>query len=338
MQDRTYRRLSLEEWRRLYVMYFSGKKLQEISAELGRDPRGVRSALNRYPLPWYLRRRASPLDWARYAYDRAQDARSRARRRERLKCKFIRDYVEEKLALGWTPELIAGRLRLEHPGYKISYEAIYEWIFKERRDLKKYLLRAGKPKRGKPGAREYPKRQPAAPKRSIEQRDAAANERSAVGHLESDQMVGSGSACVLNLAERSSRFIRLRKVDNLQSKTVNRVLNGLLTATPKGAKNTLTQDNGSEHARHDELERDTKILVYFCHPYCASERGTVENRNGIVRRYFPKGTNFDNVSEVELLAVQNKINSTPMKLLGFRTPEEVYQEQLRQLLETKKAA
>ena len=336
MQERNYRRLSLDEWRRLYLMYFNGKKLQEISVCLGRDPRGVKAALKRYPLPWYLQKRAGPLDWARYAYDRAQEAQSRSRRHQRLKCKFIRDYVEDKLELGWTPELIAGRLSLDHPGYKISYEAIYEWIFKERQDLKQYLLRAGKPKRGKPGAREYPKRQPAAPKKSIEQRCAAANKRREVGHLESDQIVGAGSTSVLNLAERSSRFIRLRKLVNLQSKTVNRVLNGLLTATPKGAKKTLTQDNGPEHARHDELERDTKILVYFCHPYCAPERGTVENRNGIVRRYFPKGTNFDNVSEAELLAVQNKINSTPMKLLGFRTPEEVYYQQLQRLI--KKAA
>ncbi len=299
--------------------------MQEIAWVLNRNRRTVERALIRFKPPWYMKL-ASPYDKAKYSWDQAKLMRSAPRKREWLKCKFIRDYVEEGLRGKISPELIAGRLSVFHPEYSISYEAIYEWIFRERRDLAKFLLRAGKKRQGKPGARAYPKRQPAAPKKSIDIRFEEANNRSRLGDSESDLIVGGcGEACLLVFVDRRARQLRLRKLPNRKAETVRQALVEIMHRIPKHLRHSLTQDNGSEHALHAELEKALGISVFFCHPYSAWERGTVENRNGIIRRYFPKGTNFNLVTDEQVQWVEDKINSTPMKLLGFLTPDEFYQ-------------
>jgi IS30 family transposase len=331
MKEKKFERLSLEEWQLLFVMKGRGVKIREISRILRRDRRALERALKRYPLPWHRKERG-PYDEARYAYERALEERSKSRQKQRLKNNIIREYVELKLKSGWSPELISGRIERDHPGQSISHEAIYEWIFEERPDLKKYLLRAGKPKRGKPGARAYPQRQPSAPKKSIELRPVQANERSRVGDNESDLIVSNKSdACLLVVVDRRLRRLRLRKLKNRQSETVRAALVAILLMVPKALRHTLTQDNGSEHALHAELERVTGISVYFCHPYSAWERGTVENRNGVIRRFFPKGTDFALISDDDVAQVEQTINSTPMAVLNFMTPEEAYEQELLKL-------
>jgi IS30 family transposase len=306
-----------------------GLEIQKIAAELRRDRRSVERALRRYPVPWHMEP-AGPYQKAKYAWEQSLKKRQSVRKRQRLKSRFVREYVEKKLREGLSPELIAGRLEKEHPGEKTNYESIYEWIFKERPDLKEYLLRAGKPKRGRPGARSYKRREPAAPKKSIEARPKEANERRRLGDKESDLIVsGKSDACLLVVADRRSRQLRLKKLSNRKAETVKAALVALLIVTPKHLRLTLTQDNGSEHALHAELERVLGIEVFFCHPYSAWERGTVENRNGLIRRFFPKGTDFALVSEAEVARVEALINSRPMKILDFFTPDEFHNEELR---------
>lgn len=324
-----YHRLTLAEWQTLFEMASRGRTVREIAKALNRDSRGVQKALLRYPLPWHHKERG-PLYQARYAWEQAGHKRSAARKRERLKNRFIRKFVEEKLEEKLSPELIAGRLSKLHPEHSISYEAIYEWVFKERQDLKKYLLRAGKPRRGKPGARVYKRRAPAAPKKSIESRPREANERSCIGHKESDLIVSSKSdASLLVMVDRKLRKVRLKKLPNRKAETVKAALVAMLMGIPAHLRHTLTQDNGSEHALHAELERVTGVKVYFCHPYSAWERGTVENRNGIIRRFFPKQTDFALVSDEELMRLEKRINSTPMVVLDFLTPDEAEEIELK---------
>ncbi|MCC6954137.1 MAG: IS30 family transposase [Deltaproteobacteria bacterium] len=324
-----YHRLTLEEWQRLYVMKGRGLGIREIAEVLGRDRRSVSRALQRYHVPWHMKN-VGPYEKAKHAWDESLRSRRGPRKRQRLKSGFIRKYVEEKLKAGLSPELIAGRLQREYPGEKTNYESIYEWIFEERPELKQYLLRAGKPKRGKPGARAYKKREPAAPKKSIEARPLEANQRCRLGDKESDLIVSAKSdACLLVVTDRRSRQLKLKKVPNRQAETVKAALVSLLVVIPPHLRRTLTQDNGSEHALHAELERVLGISVFFCHPYSAWERGTVENRNGIIRRYFPKGTDFALVSDAEVARVEALINSRPMKLLDFFTPEEFHQQEAK---------
>jgi len=334
---RKYKRLSLAEWQRMFEMQRRGKSEQDIADDLDRDVSGIKSALLRYPLPWHHKERG-PLYQALYSYEESIKARSKPRQKQRLKNQFIRDFVEEHLKLGWSPELIAGRLSKLHPEHKTNYDSIYEWIFLDRPDLKVYLLRAGKTKRGKPGARAYPKRQPAAPKKSIDSRPTVVNNRKRIGDKESDLIVSSKSdTCLLVLVDRKTCQARLKKIRNRQAETVKAALVELLIKIPKRFRHTLTQDNGSEHALHAELENILGIDVYFCHPYSAWERGTVENRNGLIRRTFPKGTDFSLISDEEIQRVQDLMNSRPMVKFDFLTPDEFHNQEEARLLKKKAA-
>jgi IS30 family transposase len=324
-------RLSLAEWQTLFEMEARGESIQRISKILGREEGNLKAALKRYPLPWHQKQRG-PLHKALHSFEQARQKRSAPRKRERLKSKFIQEYAEQKLRAGLSPQLIAGRLKREYPEHSISHEAIYQWIFEERQDLKGYLLRAGKPKRGRAGARAYRRRPPAAPKKSIELRPVPANERTELGHAESDLIVSAQSEVALLVAvDRRSRKVRLRKVRNRQAETVKAALVAMMICLPSELRRTLTQDNGSEHALHQQLEAVLGISVFFCHPYSASERGTVENRNGLIRRYFPKGTDFATVSDEEVKRIEDIINSRPMAILDFMTPEEFEAEELMKL-------
>jgi len=333
---KNYKRLSLAEWQRMFEMQSRGSLVPEIAADLKRDPRGIEPALVRYPLPWHHKERG-PLYKALYSYEQALKKRGASREKGRLKNAFIRDFVEKGLKEGLTPELIAGRLHKLHPEYKTNYESIYDWIFEERPDLKQYLLRVGKSNQGKPGGRAYKQRQPAAPKKNIDSRPKVVNQRKRIGDKESDLIVSSKSeVCLLVMVDRRSRQVRLKKISNRLSETVKAALVAMLIVIPEEFRHTLTQDNGPEHALHAELETVVGMDVYFCHPYSAWERGTVENRNGLIRRWFPKGTDFDKISDTEIQRVEDKINSRPMVILNFLTPDEFHNEEEIKLL--KKAA
>jgi IS30 family transposase len=329
---KNFKRLSLAEWQRMFEMQSRGSSVQEISLDLKRDRRGIKSALERYRLPWHHRERG-PLYKALHSYEQALMKRGRSRKKGRLKNQFIRDFVEARLKEGLSPELIAGRLNKLHPEHSTNYESIYEWIFEERPDLKRYLLRAGKSNQGKPGGRAFKQRQPAAPKKSVEVRPAIVSERTRLGDKESDLIVSSRSdACLLVMVDRKSRQVRIKKLSNRLSETVKAALVAMLIKIPKEFRHTLTQDNGSEHALHAELERAVGMDVYFCHPYSAWERGTVENRNGLIRRWFPKGTDFNLLSDTQIQEVEDLINARPMVCLDFLTPDEFHnQEEERQM-------
>lgn len=320
----------------MFEMQGRGSSVREIATDLRRDPKGIRLALKRYPLPWHHKERG-PLYKAIYSYEQALKQRAATRKRYRLKNQFIREFVEARLKEGLTPELIAGRLSKLHPEHKTNYESIYEWILEERPDLKQYLLRVGKSNQGKPGGRAYKQRQPAAPKKNIDTRSELVNRRDRIGDKESDLIVSSKSeACLLVMVDRKSRQVRLKKLPNRLSETVKAALVAMLIVIPEKFRHTLTQDNGSEHALHAELEAVVGMDVYFCHPYSAWERGTVENRNGLIRRWFSKGTDFSKISDAEIQEVEDKINSRPMVILDFLTPDEFHNKEEKKQL--KKAA
>ncbi|MBF0479997.1 MAG: IS30 family transposase, partial [Candidatus Omnitrophica bacterium] len=243
---------------------------------------------------------------------------------DRLKNDFIRDYVHEQLKEQWTPELIAGRLKEDHPGYSISHEAIYQYIYEDAPELKKYLPRSHrvrkKRKTGKASAvNRIPERV------SIEQRPQQANDRSQFGHWEADTAVSRQSlASLAVLAERVSRLTKLKKIGHNNAKDFsNAVIEQLKFISPSKRK-TITYDNGKENMNHQNINASLGTQSFFCNPYHSWEKGSVEQIVGLVRRYLPKKTDFAKVSDDQIAYIEHQLNSRPRKCLGFKTPYEVF--------------
>lgn len=323
------KRKPLTIWDRQYLLQMRarGHGIREIARRLGRNHSVVSRCVRSLPYSPYLVS-LTALEKAREMDRRARGNRRKPRKKERLKCPQIRHYVEEKLKLGWSPELIAGRLPLDRPGQKTNYESIYQWIYRERSDLIPYLLQASKEKKRKrSSSRKQRYKQPKEPKQSIEQRPKAVDNRNHPGDWEGDTLVSKQStAALFNLVERTSRYIVLEKICDLSAESGSDAMISVLENVPPGLRQSVTLDNGPENSAYQKVDEALGTNTYFCHPQCASERGTVENRNGFIRRYFPKKTNFALISDEEVRRIQNIHNHRPMKCLEFRTPHEVFWE------------
>jgi len=314
-----YRHVSRDERGKIMFMSRWGKNCSEIATLLGR---------HRSTILHELRRNVSQYDSC-YADESAQiwadRRRERASHRGRLRDAGIRSYVEEKLKVGWSPELIAGRIRLELPGSSISHESIYQYIYHlELPARKEYIrcLRRSHVHRRKRGTGSG--RKSRIPSRiSIDDRPKAVALRKQMGHWEGDSMVSSRNSTVLySLVERKTRLVRLVRVRGRDGTKTAKAIVRKLRSLPAAARRTLTVDNGFEHSRHGDVTRAIGTRCYFCDPYSAWQRGTNENRNGLIRHYFPKGTDFARLTKAEIDRVESAINNRPMKCLGYRTPLE----------------
>lgn len=321
------KKLSKEERLLLYKMRRLRYSIRAIARELDRSHSTVLRELARNA--GVIGPHADYYSLAEQAQEAAHRRRSEASKRKmRLKCQEIRCYTELHLKQAhWSPETIAGKLTLL--GYPITAEAIYQYINVERPDLKSCLLIAGKFRRRRRSGKKNRRRiQPAAPKRSIEFLPEQAKQRLTIGHFELDAMVGTrgGSGAVIqNKVDRKSRKLFLDKAHSLESfEYAEVVIARMERDVPPHARLTILQDNGSEHAQHQLVDACLGTVSHFCHPYCASERGTVENRNKILRRFFPKGTDFDDIPHEYLQWVEDYLNNMPMKVLGFMTPNQVW--------------
>lgn len=305
--------------------------MRAIARELGRSPSTILRE---------LKRNAAAVDKHADCYTRATQAQAASherrsaasKRKMRLKNETIRHYVELHLREAlWSPETIAGKLTLL--GYAISYEAIYQWVNEERPDLKQYLLVSGKAqRRRRSGKRHRRLKQPAAPKRSIELLPEAAKARASIGHLELDAIVGRrGGAVIQSKIDRHSRKLFLDKALGLNSDDYADILIARMKRdVPLGVLQTILQDNGAEHAAHSRVDAELNVQSFFCHPYCASERGSVETSHRGPRRFLPKGSDFDGIPEDFIEWLEDQHNNRPMKVLGFKTPNQVWAEGLAQ--------
>jgi IS30 family transposase len=256
-------------------------------------------------------------------------------RKLRLKNGFIRRYVVTKLKDGFSPEQIAGRLHKEYPEESISHEAIYQYIYnlayKEGRgymkpfyhDLRPYLKRRHK-RRGQRGMRRVQRIfRPHGP--SIDLRPKEVDKRKTVGHWETDSMVSKKSIVGLNtIVERKTGLVFITKVSDGTAEETKIAVQKRLGALPENLRQTITSDNGSENAMFDSVMTELGILWYFAHPYHSWERGTNENTNGLIRWYFPKGTDFATIPDETIKAVEDALNNRPRKRLGWKTPLEAF--------------
>jgi len=255
---------------------------------------------------------------------KAQRRRSERPWVAKMQRREVRRYVTERLRKRWSPDQIAGRSRREFPHDRrrqISAPTIYAWIRAEEargKHWERYLRRRG---RKRP---EWEKRGRLPTSTSIEGRPAVVDRRSRYGDWEGDTIVGAhrrGGA--VTLVERKSGYVLLGKAENLQAATVRQVAAERYASVPPALRKTLTLDNGKEFAEHEQLEAEAKIKVYFAKPYSAWQRGTNENTNGLVRSFFPKGTDLANMHEHRFTKVEQLLNDRPRKRLGYRTPNEI---------------
>lgn len=259
--------------------------------------------------------------------------------KQELKNPDVYAYVTKHLRKGWSPEQIAGRLRMkypENPHWHICHETIYEWIYKqdEQNDegfyWREYLRRKQKKRKKQKGRGVHRGRIP--DRISISQRSKAANHREEFGHWEGDSIEGKrkGSGAGLHTeVERMSRKIKAEKVKDLSSKTALRAQVKIFGSEPWVAIRSTTLDNGKETHEHYKLRSKFEMDTFHAHPYSSFERGTNENGNWHIRYYYPKGTDFAKVPRWELQEVIEEINNRPRKILGFKTANEVYDQLLQ---------
>jgi len=252
----------------------------------------------------------------------------------KLKNETVRLYAAEKLKLGWSPEQISIRLPIEHPGQTISHEAIYKYIYGQIHrggngiikqgceDLRKYLPRRHKRRRTKGFRKARKLERPILP--SIENRPKEVDKRKIIGHWEDDCLVSRASVGRLKtINERVSGVVLIGKMNNGSVAESNRVVCGRLKEFPSEYRKTLTRDRGIENMGWLDIERTLSLNVYFARAYCSQDRGSNENLNGLVRRFFPKKTNFAKVSDDEVRRAEYLLNTRPRKRFDGKTPLEV---------------
>ena len=303
------------------IAFWLGSKLslREIARRLGRSQSSISDEIKRNSTKGIY----TPIN----AQIRADKRKKMAGRRHYLKDKETASYVIEKLNLGWSPELIDGRLKLEK-GYRvISYECIYQYVYSKLSRSKKLwqLLTLKRKKRQKKEGRKVSRVRIPNPV-SIHLRGETIDSRKTFGHYEGDSIIGRylKSKVIHTEVERQTRYLFALVVD---SKTSIDTVNAQIKIFNNIPVLSVTTDNGLEFAKHEQLNR-LGIDTFFADPYCSGQRGTNENTNGLIRRYLPKKTSFDELAQTKLDSIVWAINNRPKKVLKFHTPQEAFDKQL----------
>jgi IS30 family transposase len=300
----------------------AGHCVRSIAASLGRSPSTVSREINRNS--GQQRYRANKAEQA--AWDRAHRPKT---------CKLVQNralarVVASKLKKRWSPNQIAGWLKHRYPNdenFQVSPETIYRSLFIQARGaLKKELLTHLRRTRAMRRSRHHTQKTDdhgrISNTISISERPASAEDRAVPGHWEGDLLFGANNSQIATLVERHTRYVMLAKVKSKDSETVINALIKQAHKLPRELYKSLTWDRGSEMADHSRFTLTTDIKVYFCDPQSPWQRGSNENTNGLLRQYFPKGTDLSNHSQAKLNAVARQLNERPRKTLDYETPAE----------------
>ena len=317
------------------IAIFIGQRIgiREIGRRLGRSPSTISRELARNGP---VRRRGYR---ARGAQHKAEVRAKRPQVSKLARCPRLRCYVQDKLTCDqrWSPEQIARRLPVDFPDdeqMRISHEAIYRALYVQprgtlRRDLAKHL-RTGRTKRKPNRQPDARRKRPIPPELMISARPAEATDRAVPGHWEGDLIIGANSGSAIGtLVERTTRFTLLLHLPHDHgAEAVRDALIATIVTLPEALRRSLTWDQGVELGRHAEIKFATDLAIYFCDPHSPWQRGTNENTNGLLRQYFPKGTNLAVHGPDELARVAAGLNGRPRKTLGWKTPAEALQQLL----------
>ncbi len=314
--------LTLAEREEISRGVVAGHSLRSIAASLGRAPSNISREITRNG--GRRRYRASEADLA--AWDRAY----RPKRCKLADNRALARIVARKLRKLWSPEQIAGWLKRTYPddeNFQVSYETIYRSLFIQARGaLKKELLQHLRRRRATRRSRHHTQKTDNHGRIldtvSISERPASAEDRAVPGHWEGDLISGSGNTYIATLVERHTRYVMLAKVGDKKTETVINALIKQAHKLPRELYKSLTWDRGKEMADHKRFSLATDIDVYFCDPNSPWQRGSNENTNGLLRQYFPKGTDLSVHSQAKLNAVARQLNERPRKTLDYETPAE----------------
>lgn len=328
-RHRNERALSASDREEISRALCCGTSMRSIARQLGRPPSTV------------TREVARNGGRARY---RAADADAQATRNalRPKRCKLagnreLRMVVASKLRQEWSPEQIAGWLKLQNPDedrMQISHETIYRSLYIQARgvlkkELQYHLRTQRKFRRAKNATNAAPKGSRIADTVSISERPASVEDRAVPGHWEGDLISGARNSHIATLVERTSRFTMLVKVNGKAAENVAAALIRQVSKLPAELRRSLTWDRGGEMGQHKAFTVATDVKVYFCDPRSPWQRGTNENTNGLLRQYFPDGTELSQFSQAHLNKVARRLNERPRKTLAFRTPADTLAAALR---------
>jgi IS30 family transposase len=243
--------------------------------------------------------------------------------KDRLKNDQIRKYCIEKLRIGWSPEQTSGKISEDLPGQYTNYESIYQYIYNDAKYLIQYLAR-GRQKRQKRGKSRGNRACKIPNRTSIDARPEEINTRSRTGDWEADTMVSKQSKeTLVVLRERKIHLTFIVKVRNKSAKELKRAIIKRLKHLPPHLRKSITFDNGTENALHEEIAFELNLKTFFCHAYHSWEKGSVENTNGLIRRFLPKKTDFSLITEDQIMIIEERLNNRPRKTLNYSTPYEL---------------
>ncbi len=310
------RHLRKEERDRIAQLHHRGFLQNQIAEAMGRDPGTISRELARNRVG------------GEYFAAQAQDLAERRRRQRPLTRKLddpkLNESVRHSLAQEWSPEQIAGVQKRQHPAEPschVSARTIYSWIEQDehREHWKSFLRRRGK--------RPYRRKKPedSCPAARIKNRPACIERRLRLGDFEGDTVLGPpGTGGIVTLVCRRSRFTIITRIQSKDADHVHQRIKHRLKELAEDRRRSITFDNGTEFARCQRLEKHLDMQLYFADPGCPYQRGTNENTNGLIRQYFPKGTDFHSISHDEVRRVETLLNNRPRACLGFQTPAEVF--------------
>jgi len=323
------RYLSQDERFEIADLHRAGLSMRAIARRLGRSPSTVSRELRRNGRKGGYR----PFE----AHRKAVARRARLHRRRLETNSALRDLVGEKLRERWSPQQIARHLRALYPDepsmrlcHESLYQALYQPGFKLARPAKvasehRSPLRTGRDHRRAQQKLERRRPRFAQPMRSIRDRPFAPEDRSEAGHWEGDVIVGKKHGSVIGtLVERQTRTIRLLHLPVHDSQTLLASMVERMSDLPPSLLRSITWDQGTEMARHNEITAALEIPIYFCDPHSPWQRGSNDNANGLLRQYFPKGTDLTVHGPKHLLAVEDEINRRPRRVLGDHAPADLF--------------
>jgi IS30 family transposase len=312
--------LSLSEREEISRGVVAGRSMRSIAASLGRAPSSVSREIRRNGgCHGY---RASSADQA--AWDKAHRSKSCKLAQNRALARI----VAQKLKMFWSPEQIAGWLKCTYPedeNYQVSQETIYRSLFIQARgalkkELLQHLRRTRVMRRSRHHTQQTDDHGRISNTISISERPPSVEDRAVPGHWEGDLIFGTHSSQIVTLVERQTRYVMMAKVDSKDTETVINALVKHAQQLPRELYASLTWDRGKEMADHQRFTLATDIKVYFCDPQNPWQRGSNENTNGLLRQYFPKGTDLSVHTQAKLNAVARQLNARPRKTLNFETP------------------
>ena len=315
-------RLTLFDREQIEYYFRLGMSGRAIAKQIGRHHSVVERELARNRSPHF----AYEAHKATYFSSRRA---KKTNRRKLLKSEILREYVTARLREGWSPEQIAGRLKVAPPlgleKLSVSHEAIYQFIYQEEPWLYHKLRRKQPVRYQKYGRRKN--KASISERTSIHDRPEQINQRTELGHLESDTLLCKGRKVAISVQyERKIQLVRIHKIQGFNATETKEALKQTIESLPDRFVRSVTLDNGTEGAKHHELRQEYLLHTYFCDTYAAWQKGGVENMNGLLRQYLPRKTNLENITREQVYEIQERLNNRPRKKLNYKTPNELLQE------------